>query len=100
MKSTYEKELSLIYCRSLAQNLEFNNFLKNTTDYAPSFVSLFCFKALIWNWNLTWKVLCLLVFREPCMLVLQIDLNLTPGLNPPSSGGGWAFCAWCAEQWC
>ena len=49
MKSTYEKELSLIYCRSLAQNLEFNNFLKNTTDYAPSFVSLFCFKALIWN---------------------------------------------------
>lgn len=44
MESTNEKELSLIYCCSLAQNHEFNNFLKNTTDYAPSFTSLFCFK--------------------------------------------------------
>lgn len=44
MKSTNEKELSLIYCCSLAQNHEFNNFLKNTTDCAPSFISLFCFQ--------------------------------------------------------
>lgn len=44
MKSTNEKELSLIYCCSLAQNQEFNNFLKNTTDCVCSFISLFCFK--------------------------------------------------------
>lgn len=44
MKSTDERELFLIYCCSLAQNHEFNDFLKNTTDCAPSFISLFYFK--------------------------------------------------------
>lgn len=33
---------SLIYCYSLAPDHEFNDFLENTTDCIPSFISLFC----------------------------------------------------------
>lgn len=44
MKSTDEKKLPLICCCSLAQNHEFNDFLRNTTDCALSFTSFFCFE--------------------------------------------------------
>lgn len=75
MKSTDERELFLICCCSLAQNHEFNDFLKNTTDCAPSFISLFYFKVSHLEMRFDRKVLCLLVFQEPYMLVLQIDLS-------------------------
>lgn len=39
--STTEKRLSLIFCCSLAQSSEFNDFLKNKPNCAPSFLSWF-----------------------------------------------------------